>query len=52
VKIDGETIGHMELKMGGSYDLNLKSSDLPKSKEIVKLADSGSNIVQKKSTND
>ena len=45
VKVDGENIGHMELKMGGSYDLNLKSSELPKSKpESVKLVDDGDKI--------
>ena len=45
VKVDGEQIGHMVLKMGGSYDLNLKSEELPKGKtENVKLVDDGSKI--------
>lgn len=28
VKVDGEQLGRMVLQSGGSYDLNLKSTDL------------------------
>ena len=49
VKVDGEHVGHMELQMGGTYDLNLKSDELPKQKpESVKLVDDGAKITKEK----
>jgi len=49
INVDGESIGHMVLKTGGEYDLNLKSSDLPKTTEKKILVDDGAKIVEKKS---
>lgn len=48
VMVDGEQVGHMVLKSGGEYDLNLKSSDLAKKEDPKTLVDDGSKITSEK----